>query len=231
MLCKLCLDLIAVQMITVKKHGEIGIVPFRIGIWSGENDPGRVFQTLPVMQGSSPALCNFLVDMPEINDPHDSFKFIHTGIGTDVINVLRRRKTEIDQLVQGLKQGTVSCGISDNSPLYGMKDLGGMSGKHGKVSEIANADSFIPYPECVRCIVEQKQMVTLCDVCQTFQITWKPVDMSGNDGNRFVCDGALNQIRVNGEGPGLHIHKYRSQSIADNGMGGGTVGIRGGNDL
>lgn len=51
------------------------------------------------------------------------------------------------------------------------------------------------------------------------------------DGTRLVGDRRFDQIRVNAKGLWINVYKYRLTTLPQNGVGGGNIAIRRGDNL
>ena len=226
---QLCLNLIAVFLIAVKNHGEVGVVPLCILVGMQGANALDAVQTFKVAFACNAALGNLLVDMAQVTDAHHRFKLVHTGVRAHIIYVLVAGKAEVYQILHRLEQ----LGIPErhNTALNGVEHLGGMGAEHGSIAEIGGANALIVHAEGVRRIIDYSQVVLLGNGFDRLHVTHEAVNVGGYDGHGLLRDGRLDQLRINGVVVFFHVDKHRRKTVANDCVCGGTVGIGGRDDL
>ena len=211
-------DLIArcPKNLLVKDHREICIVRLDILLDGIELQAVDIAKALAVAGHSLAAFRDFLIDMAQVADAHRRAELIHLGIGTDSIHRLRAADAEVLQAIELFAKFRIA--EASSATLNRMEYLCRVETKAGNITKRSRALAFILDAKCMRCIIDDLQLVFVGNPLDLLDIADIAIDMHRHDGTRAIRDQRLEFIHIHREVLRIDITEDRRQAIADNRM-------------
>lgn len=176
---------------------------------------------LPLLQDIS--------QMGKVSQAHCCMEFGVLTVDSYPIESLMTIMTEVAQKSHLLQEFRLRREYS--SPFYRMENLGGMEACGRNIAIAEDRPAIDPDSEGMRTVVDDFEMMLLCDTGYGLHITGNPIDMRGKDSGRKRSDGSFYFCRVDVAGTWVYIYIDRFASFPDDAAGSGHIRKRRGDDL
>ena len=167
---------------------------------------------------------DIFLDMPKITKSHGSGKFIHFPVTTHQLYAFLPHNTEIFQGIKLMHKLRIFLPYTNCSPLYAVKNLGGMKGEHGGIAKASHSSSMVTFPKGVGSIIKHRNTVFLGNPIQLLHIANMPIDMYRQYSHRILANQGAKLLYIDGIKILFNIAEHRSTAISDDGMGGAGKG-------
>src|SRR5690554_7466589 len=117
---------------------------------------------------------------------------------------------------------------NNGSTLEGVEDFGGMKAEYAEVAKVEYRLSVNFYAKCVGGIVNELEVVGVCDLLKGFELTWVAINVYRHDCGGVGGYGGFYFLGVEIVGVWLYIGKYGFDVVPPKGVCGGNKAEGGG---